>query len=531
MFDKIPKIKTIYKKLFTMENHELENEIEMRMNPVDFSLAAGDMIDIMNTFGIDEQEMAEVYSKIVELKREEIQDSTKEVMNYFRDKGNYYPSFQEFKIAFNQYDSTHVDDNILRDMHKREIHDSNQMSMFEIKKMIKEEFRAMSEEDEFEKDAAAITKNWGGEIKKSKDAQLSPGDFEDIVDAGAVARGEIEAEFGEDEFSPMTDDEYKTIMQDLNEDEVEMKGLFRPKDSQGNDIKLKGLVSNLEGTKKGRVMGFGDDGKGNMIARVEWAWPMDMKFTAPEEMGMKHELLTDLIAQGLNEGSDDDYGLSKLRGVRVTYADGSVIPTSMAAHLTDDEIYDYFKPGKMFNIGSVEDNMQAVDKVEIIREDEGEELPGGDHPDGFSFDRTSLYKWFQDALYQLKWYDEAVAAEILEKAFERDYDYKLKMNEMNEELNEEEINEIIDDIDASEGDELDEARGLSHSVKNSGDRNVKKDDKDHSHAPVTTLPEGRTLDEKIKTLSEGKIKKKDLIKFINEQAKKLAQDIREEEKR
>lgn len=56
-----------------------------------------------------------------------------------------------------------------------------------------------------------------------------------------------------------------------------------------------------------------------------------------------------------------------LRAVRVTYSDGSVIATDMAAHLTDQEMLDYFKIGRQFNIGSVTDNMQTVTKCEILR--------------------------------------------------------------------------------------------------------------------------------------------------------------------
>ena len=49
-----------------------------------------------------------------------------------------------------------------------------------------------------------------------------------------------------------------------------------------------------------------------------------------------------------------------MRSARVTYSDGTVIRTSMAAYLTDKEIKDYFKIGKSFNIGIVDDNIQTV---------------------------------------------------------------------------------------------------------------------------------------------------------------------------
>lgn len=47
-------------------------------------------------------------------------------------------------------------------------------------------------------------------------------------------------------------------------------------------------------------------------------------------------------------------------------------------------------------------------------------------PDNFHFDTTNLYKYFLDALWQLKWYDEAVAAQVLEKAFLRDWSVSKK---------------------------------------------------------------------------------------------------------
>lgn len=49
-----------------------------------------------------------------------------------------------------------------------------------------------------------------------------------------------------------------------------------------------------------------------------------------------------------------------MRSAKVTYSDGTVINTSLAGHLTDKEIHDYFRIGKSINIGSVEDNMQTV---------------------------------------------------------------------------------------------------------------------------------------------------------------------------
>ncbi len=59
--------------------------------------------------------------------------------------------------------------------------------------------------------------------------------------------------------------------------------------------------------------------------------------------------------------------MSKLRAIRVLYSDGQMLATSMAAHLTDKEMLDYFEIGKEFNLGSVKDNLQKVVKREILR--------------------------------------------------------------------------------------------------------------------------------------------------------------------
>ena len=63
---------------------------------------------------------------------------------------------------------------------------------------------------------------------------------------------------------------------------------------------------------------------------------------------------------------------NELRSVRVTYTDGTVITTDMAAGLTDDQITNYFKIGKEFNLGwntktGEEDNLQKVTKVEMLK--------------------------------------------------------------------------------------------------------------------------------------------------------------------
>lgn len=56
----------------------------------------------------------------------------------------------------------------------------------------------------------------------------------------------------------------------------------------------------------------------------------------------------------------------KLREVKVTYDDGTVVETSMAASLTNKDIKEYFRIGKKFNIGKVRDKIVSVKKVKIL---------------------------------------------------------------------------------------------------------------------------------------------------------------------
>ena len=69
-----------------------------------------------------------------------------------------------------------------------------------------------------------------------------------------------------------------------------------------------------------------------------------------------------------------------LRSVKVTFSNGDTISTSMSAGLSDDEIRNYYKIGKSFNIGNAgKDKMAKVKKVEILAESlaSGFNSPGG----------------------------------------------------------------------------------------------------------------------------------------------------------
>lgn len=305
-----------------MEDNNLRDEIEMRMNPEDFTIKSIDLIDIINMFDIDEQTVVQVYSELVEEKQNEIKETTEEVFDYFREKGNYYPSFEEFKKIFNQYENNFIDNNILRDMYKQRINDKNQMSLFEMQQIIKEELKNIHERnyefDEFDDEDEQISraeKNWGGALEPEEEFDAE----EFFGAAGDAAEEDIKAEFGDDEFTPFGTMEDPRMLKDLEEDTDNHvvspnSGLFRPQDSIGNDITIKSMVQHVDGNKRGYVKGFGDDGAGNLIVRVDWAWPVEMKFKNPKEMGEMSEAPGDLIVQNMNNDAVDET-IEEMRGL------------------------------------------------------------------------------------------------------------------------------------------------------------------------------------------------------------------------
>ena len=432
-----------------MNDQIIKDEILSKLNPETYAMGSSDLIDIMNEFGLSQEDTVFLYSQVIDEQREELKDTTHEVVNYFRKRGNYYPSFESFKREFDKYDvQPYVGDDILRNMHKQETEDPKQLALFELRKQIREEFMTMKEIDsDFDSAAERIKKQWGGETEPEE--EFSPEEF--FGDAGEAAQNDMADEYGEDDFAPFgTMEDPNRMMRDLkkeNEEGEEMgrQGMFMPKDIKGNRIKLKSLVKKSDGKsiKSGRVVRYADDGEGSTVIVVDWAWPVDMKYTNPEEMGETQEYPENLLVQTLNEGKKC-----------TSCGQDDVNPVGAG-----DEILDVCD-----NCGAQESGTKNE-------------------------------------------------------------------NIMNEEINEEEINEEIVnetkecgcDKDCDCKKELDEMRGLGVGVRNSGDRNVKMRD-DHAHAPLTNLSE--SLDGKIKTLSEGTLKRKDLINFIKEEAKNIAKEIK-----
>jgi len=88
--------------------------------------------------------------------------------------------------------------------------------------------------------------------------------------------------------------------------------------------------------------------------------------------GGKSVLTAKIGDNGLGEkiyGSIKESKINELRSVRVIYDDGTDYTTSMASGLTDDEINDYFKVGRKFNVGGPQgtDKMAKVKKVKILK--------------------------------------------------------------------------------------------------------------------------------------------------------------------
>jgi hypothetical protein len=328
----------------------------------------------------------------------------------------------------------------------------DEKSLLEIKKTIIESLSFLKEEESFEAAANKAKKNWGGELEPEE--EFSAEEF--FGDAGDAAEEDIKDELGDNEFPQFgTLEDPERMMKDLEEDEeVGQKGLFKPQDSVGNDVNISSLVKHVDSEKTGRVLGFGDDGDGSLIVRVDWQFPTDMKFTDPEEMGEMREAPEHLIVQGLNESTEEEY----------------------------------------------------VTVCGECGEEMGPDITSGDEGWSVCSECGAV---------------EGPTEEIPLSDYKPRYEKKSKTKDMNEEINEEEVNEEICDTDASEGDELGETRAFSS--KNSGDRNVKLRDDKHK-APLTNLNE--SVNNSIKNLLEGSVTKKTLKKFINEEAKKVAKNLR-----
>ena len=160
----------------------------------------------------------------------------------------------------------------------------------------------------FNRDSENIKNQWGGELPNEEEFDA----YEFFGNAGDAAEDDIRAEFGDDEFASFGSMEDPRMLRNLEEDITDKK-LFKPQDADGNDVNRHSLVKLADGSeKKGRVMGFGDDGRGSLIVIVDWTWPIDMNRTNPEEMGKKNEIPGNLIVQTMKRESEQ---IEEMRGL------------------------------------------------------------------------------------------------------------------------------------------------------------------------------------------------------------------------
>ncbi len=296
--------------------------------------------------------------------------------------------------------------------------ENQELTLLEIEQIINETIQSIREDDE-----KLIKKNWGGELDPEE--EFSPEDFFGI--AGDSAEQDIKDEYGEDEFASFGSMEDPRMLKDLDEDS-EQKALFKPQDAEGNDISKKALVKHVDSDKTGRVVGLGDNGKGDMIIIVDWQWPIDMKFTAPEEMGKERIDPKQVIVTNKNT-------------------------KEMKNKLGEEENADRL-PDDNVDTGAALYNA----------------IVNFHNADGT-----------KDTLMQ-------------------------------------HVNSIFEDNELEES-----GRGLGKGVKNSGDRNVKMRDDNHS-APLTNLNE--SINSNIKNLTESSITKKQLQNFITEEARRIAKNLK-----
>jgi len=348
---------------------------------------------------------------------------------------------------------------------------NSELTLSEMKQIIEETIKSIKEGD-FERESEKIKKDWGGEIEPEEDFDAE----EFFGDAGDAAEADIRAEFGDDEFASFGSLEDPNMLRDLEED-AGQKGMFKPQDSEGNDINLKALVTSLDGSKKGRVVGFGDDGEGSLIVRVDWQWPTDMKFMSPEQMGEKREKPEEIIVQNINEEEMENINETK-------------VPETLE---------------RLENLKSVVGAEELADLIIFKMED--------------SLANAIIDDIEQD--YDITSYDDEQLNETKEIVLAKPAVYNAIMDFHNIGGTKYQVLAIVDDVFGKSLEET--GRGLGKGIKRSGDRGVKMRDDKHS-APLTNLNE--SVNNKIKSLVDGSITKKELQKFIMEEANKVAKTLK-----
>lgn len=198
----------------------------------------------------------------------------------------------------------------------------SQYSILEMKEMIALEIKKIMNENDLPFDSdemndeamKAAMSDMGDEFQPIGSSEfergLNPEDFSAEINQAQMGLDSDEEEFKRisDIISKIKSHEDRFGAGSINENEsISEAELFQAKDANGVTIKRNALVKSIDGgDKKGRVIGFGDDGKGSQVVIVDYQWPTDMKFGNPQEMGKKNEYPQDIIIQGMNEELNEE---------------------------------------------------------------------------------------------------------------------------------------------------------------------------------------------------------------------------------
>lgn len=120
------------------KKEDIYNELEMRLNPDNLTLASSDAMDIMNQYDIDEEVLMLLYQELTSKIVLEIKDTVKEIVDSYKEKWKYNIPYQEFKKEFEDYGYySSISDNILKNIYLSEKEIKNQLNLFEVRKLIR----------------------------------------------------------------------------------------------------------------------------------------------------------------------------------------------------------------------------------------------------------------------------------------------------------------------------------------------------------------------------------------------------------
>ena len=154
-----------------------------------------------------------------------------------------------------------------------------------------------------------------------------------------VKKGKESGQFGDNVAEKDVDDEFEDVK--LTETEMVIENMLHFDD----DMENKTSNNDAYGKAFDSMEGEEESKKG--------------KFSISKAINEMDSILDSLYEEDKKE----------LRSVKVTFDNGDSLTTSMAAHLSDEDIKKYYATGKSFNLGNGDkDKMAKVSNVEILKE-------------------------------------------------------------------------------------------------------------------------------------------------------------------